>query len=241
MPGPLTIAKPTFFLGKPEEDAQEWIENFENIAIANGWDDNKKLQVIPVYLLETAKRWLDEARPNIIAWTGIYAPVPTTFKYKFLKRFGTDQKKAAWIREFQNLKQGKNSIETYIDEFTRLYQKVDPTGAWTEEMKVRRFVDGLNSRLTPLVHMKNPQDLEEAFDAASRAATGFDLGKKADAEISLAEQVEALQVQIVELTTGIQPVVNCAMPTPNPPTNPFVNYQQPYHQPEQKLLRSEKR
>jgi hypothetical protein len=60
IPESLTIAKPTLFLGKPEEDAQEWIENFENIAIANGWDDNKKLQVIPVYLLQTAKRWLDE-------------------------------------------------------------------------------------------------------------------------------------------------------------------------------------
>jgi hypothetical protein len=56
MPGPSTIAKPTLFLGKPDEDAQEWLENFENIVIANGWDDNKKLQVIPVYLLGTAKR-----------------------------------------------------------------------------------------------------------------------------------------------------------------------------------------
>ena len=116
----------------------------------------------------------------------------TTFKYEFLRKFVTDRKKTTWIREFQNLKQGKGTIENYIDDFTRLYQKVDPTGAWTEEMKVRRFVDGLNSRLTPLVHMKNPQDLEEAFDATSRAATGFDLKKKADAETSLAEQVEAL-------------------------------------------------
>src|ERR1043165_9622889 len=75
-------------------------------------------------------------------------------------------------------------------------------------MKVRRFVDGLNSHLTPLVHMKNPQDLEEAFDAASRAATGFDLRKKADAEASLTEQVEALQIQLAELTTGSRPAVN---------------------------------
>src|ERR1044072_5189968 len=192
MPESSTIAKPTLFLEKPEEDAQEWIENFENIAIANGWDNNKKLQVIPVYLLQTAKRWLDENRVNITAWTGIYAPVPGTFKYEFIKKFVTDRKKTTWIREFQNLKQGRNTIETYIDEFTRLYKKVDPTGAWTEEMKVRRFVDGLNSRLTPLVHMKNPQDLKEAFDATSRAATGFELGKKADAKISLVEQIEVL-------------------------------------------------
>ena len=66
--------------------------------------------------------------------------------------------------------------------------------------------------------MKNPQDLEEAFDAASRAVTGFDLGKKADAEASLAEQVEALQVQIAELTTGARPTVNYTTPVPAPQT-----------------------
>ena len=131
-----TIAKPTLFLGKPEEDAQEWLDNFENIAAANRWDDNRKLQVISVYLLKTAKRWLDENRANITAWTGIYRSVIGTFKYEFLKKFMTDRKKTLWIREFQNLKQGKGNIDTYIDEFTRLYKKVDPTGAWTEEMKV---------------------------------------------------------------------------------------------------------
>ena len=56
--------------------------------------------------------------------------------------------------------------------------------------------------------MKNPQDLKEAFDVASRATTGFVLGKKAENEISLAEQVKALQVQIVELTMGSRPTVN---------------------------------
>src|ERR1044072_4131105 len=179
MPGPSIIAKPTLFLGKPEEDAQEWLEKFENIATANGWGDKKKLQVIPVYLLGTAKRWLDEVRPAIVAWTGLYGPVATTFKYEFLRKFVTDRKKTSWIREFQNLNQRKNTIETYINEFTRLYKKVDPTGAWTEEMKVRRFVDGLNSRLTPLVHMKNSQHLEKAFDAAARVTIGFELEKKA--------------------------------------------------------------
>src|SRR5678815_2595736 len=93
MPGPSTIAKPTLFLGKPKEDVQEWIENFENIAIANGWDNNKKLQVIPVYLLQTVKRWLDENRANITTWTGIYAPVPGMFKYEFIRKFVTDRKK----------------------------------------------------------------------------------------------------------------------------------------------------
>jgi hypothetical protein len=40
--------------------------------------------------------------------------------------------------------------------------------------------------------MRNPQDLEEACDAASRVATGYELRKKANAETSLAKQIEAL-------------------------------------------------
>ena len=95
MPGQSTIAKPTLFLGKPEEDAQEWIENFENIAIANNWDNNRKLQVVPVYLLGTAKRWLDENRANIMVWTGIYGPVAGTFKYEFFWKFIIDRKKTS--------------------------------------------------------------------------------------------------------------------------------------------------
>src|ERR1044072_2710988 len=160
----------------------------------------------------------------MIAWTGIYGLVFSTFKYKFVKKFVTDQKKTAWIREFQSLKQEKNNIDTYIDEFTCLYKKVDPTGAWTEDMKVRRFIDRLNSRLTPLVHMKNPQDLEEAFDAVSRVATGFKLGKKADSEVSLAEQIKALQVRIAKLTMGSQPTVNYTTNYHQPPVAAATTY-----------------
>jgi hypothetical protein len=72
---------------------------------------------------------LDEVRPTITNWTEIYELVATIFKYEFLRKFVTDRKKTSWIRKFQNLKQGKGNIDTYIDEFTRLYKKVDPTGA----------------------------------------------------------------------------------------------------------------
>jgi hypothetical protein len=75
--------------------------------------------------------------------------------------------------------------------------------------------------------MRNPQDLEEAFEAASRAITGYDLGKKADTEASLAEQVEALQIQFAKLTTGSRPSINCATPVSAPATNPFATYQLP--------------
>ena len=37
------LAKPTFFFGKPEEDAEEWLQMFNDIAAANQWNDARKL------------------------------------------------------------------------------------------------------------------------------------------------------------------------------------------------------
>ena len=45
-----------------------------------------------------------------------------------------------------------------------------------------------------MVYMQNPQDLEKAYDYAARAVTGFDLGKQAERKVSMAEQIEALQI-----------------------------------------------
>ena len=114
-------------MGKPDEDAQKWLEHFENISNANGWDDQKKLRVIPVYLYGSAKRWYDIEKNNIIAWTGQFGFVAITFKFEFLAKFVTERKKTTWIREFNQLKQGRKTIKKYIDEFTHLLQKVDPT------------------------------------------------------------------------------------------------------------------
>ena len=37
------LAKPTFFFGKPEEDAEEWLQMFIDIVAANQWNDARKL------------------------------------------------------------------------------------------------------------------------------------------------------------------------------------------------------
>src|ERR1043165_9987587 len=118
LPAPATIAKPTLFTGKPKEDAQEWLDHFENIAAANEWDDQKKLRVIPVYLYGSAKRWYDVEKNNIVAWTGLHRPVATTFTYEFIAKFVSERKKTNWVRDFDQLKQGRKTIEEYTDKFT---------------------------------------------------------------------------------------------------------------------------
>src|ERR1044071_247853 len=154
-----------------------------------------------------------------------------------MDKFVMDRKKTRWVREFNQLKQGKDTIEEYVDDFMRLLQKVDPTDAWTDEIKVRKFVDGLNHRIAPLIYMAGPNDLPEAIDYATRAYTRQKVYDKKNKEVGMAKQIEQLQAQIAELT--LNSVNNMAHPSPPvqqpaqnyyapPPSNPWVqNVSQP--------------
>src|ERR1043165_193210 len=161
----------------------------------------------------------------------------TDFTRVFTEKFVTDRKKTKWVREFNQLKQGKDTIEEYVDDFMRLLQKVDPIDAWTDKMKVRKFVDGLNHRIAPLIYMAGPNDLPEAIDYATRAYTGQEVYDKKNKEVGMAEQIEQLQALIAELTlNSVNNVANLPLPVQppvqsyynSPPVNPWVqNVSQP--------------
>src|ERR1044072_1799025 len=159
------------------------------------------------------------------------------FHSSFHRQVRHGSEKTKWVREFNQLKQGKDTIEEYVDDFIRLLQKVDPTDAWTDDMKVRKFVDGLNHRIAPLIYMAGPNDLPEAIDYAKRAYTGQEMYEKKNKEIGMAEQIEQLQAQIAELTlNSVNNMVNPLLPVQQPvqnyynqsPMNPWVqNVSQP--------------
>ena len=58
------------------------------------------------------------------------------FHSSFHRQVHHGSEKTKWVREFNQLKQGKDTIEEYVDDFMRLLQKVDLINAWTNEMKV---------------------------------------------------------------------------------------------------------
>ena len=161
----------------------------------------------------------------------------TDFTRVFTKKFVTNRKKTKWVRKFNQLKQGKDTIEEYVDDFMKLLQKVDLIDAWTDKMKVWKFVNGLNHQIAPLIYMAGPNDLLEAIDFATWAYTGQEIYNKKNKEIRMTEQIEQLQAQIVELT--LNSVNNVANPSPSaqppmqsyytpPSVNPWVqNVSQP--------------
>ena len=51
---PSTEIHPTPFTGTAADNILDWLENFDRIAVHNVWNDQKQLQLIPVYLKNTA-------------------------------------------------------------------------------------------------------------------------------------------------------------------------------------------
>ena len=51
---PLNEIHPAPFAGTAAENVLNWLESFNWIAIHNVWNNQKQLQVIPVYLKDTA-------------------------------------------------------------------------------------------------------------------------------------------------------------------------------------------
>ena len=50
----LTEIHPTPFAGTAPDNILDWLKNFDSIAAHNVWNAQKQLQVIPVYLKDTA-------------------------------------------------------------------------------------------------------------------------------------------------------------------------------------------
>ena len=66
---PLTDIHPVPFSGTAAENILDWLKNFNRIATHNVWNDQKQLQVIPVYLKEAALNFCrslpDETKADI--------------------------------------------------------------------------------------------------------------------------------------------------------------------------------
>ncbi|CAG8672502.1 6324_t:CDS:1, partial [Cetraspora pellucida] len=85
---------------------------------------------------------------------------------EFLEQFKTIKKKAMWQQEFFNLKQGTNTVDTYIAQFKKLQRKVDSDGHFPADFIVQLFIEGLRSEYAIPVQAATPEDLATAITQA---------------------------------------------------------------------------
>ncbi|GET63051.1 ribonuclease H-like domain-containing protein [Rhizophagus irregularis DAOM 181602=DAOM 197198] len=198
---------PTFNGGN--QDPITWLNEFNATATANGWNDARKLQVVPAYLKGPAAVWYQAAvLAPIKAWAA--AANVNNFEHAFLTR-----------------------VDEYASSIQELYQRVnDAAFAYPDNLQARKFVSGLQPELYMAVKPFGDQTLADAIGRAKGCELTLRSGKtkllnytgQTTSEITeLTKLVAALTEQITEIgkkVTGNRPPPRSDSRNPNVPSGP---------------------
>ena len=147
---PSTEIHPTPFTGTVANNILDWLENFDRIAAHNVWNDQKQLQVIPVYLKDTALnfyRSLPEQTKTDI----------NLLKAALRDRYHTQDRLYDMRVKLHELRQG-SSLETYINDLDTL----TPYLELSEQQKIHYFVFRLKPKLKQALLILQPQTYNSA-------------------------------------------------------------------------------
>jgi hypothetical protein len=116
MTEPRVIITPGRFRGGIEENVMDYIAQFERVARANGWNDAKKLVVIPCYLDGAALKWhenTDKAEGEALTWEVLKTKMKGEFEgvawdeqleFKLRMRMqGEDEPVESYVQDVMNL------------------------------------------------------------------------------------------------------------------------------------------
>ena len=131
---PSTETSPTPFTGTAA-DILDWLENFDRIAAQNVWNDQKQLQLIPVYLKDTAWNFYpslpDQTKTDI-----------NLLKAALQDRYHTQDQLYDVHVKLHELRQG-SSLETYVNDLDNLARHLE----LPEKQKIHYFIFGLKPKL----------------------------------------------------------------------------------------------
>ncbi|CAG8732477.1 20124_t:CDS:2, partial [Rhizophagus irregularis] len=210
------VQVPTFNGGN--QDPITWLNEFNATATANGWNDARKLQVVPAYLKGPAAVWYQAAvLAPINAWAA--AANANNFQHAFLTQFRTAAMVKMWATELDQRQQQPNeSVDEYASSIQELYQRVnDAAFAYPDNLQARKFVSGLIPELYIAVKPFGDQTLADAIGRAKGCELTLRSGKmkllnyagQTTSEITeLTKLVAALTEQVTEIgkkVTGNRP------------------------------------
>ena len=139
---------------KPSIEIQPTPESFDRIAAHNVWNDQKQLQVIPVYLKDTALNFSrslpDQTKTDI-----------NLSKAALRDRYPTQDRLYDMCVKLHELRQGF-SLETYINELDNLARYLE----LSEQQKIHYFIFGLKPKLKQALLIQQPQTYDDAVTFA---------------------------------------------------------------------------
>jgi hypothetical protein len=171
-PREITAVKIEPFHGRDDEDPIEWLDSFNRAAIANNSNTEvRKKQIVGGYLKDAAAIWFASISGTIGDHWNTGTNTNNNFEDLFDRQFASDAKKNIWYQRLMNLRQTSDeSVDSYAAKFVKLANRVNLTD---DIQKKRMFLFGLNPALTPMVHMQNPMNVNDAITHARNAEIGL--------------------------------------------------------------------
>ncbi|CAN7995989.1 unnamed protein product [Ixodes pacificus] len=129
---------PPSFHGFPQEDADDWLEQFERVAAFNKWSAEQKLNHVFFALEDSARTWFENQESLLIAWDA--------FTACFLQAFSTVlRKEQAKLLLQTRLQHPSETMVVFVDGMKRLFRRADPDMA--EDKKFRILMRGVKKQL----------------------------------------------------------------------------------------------
>ena len=152
----------TKFYGKPEESVEAWVSDVFKIADMFRWKTNIIARLMFLHLKGTAKDWLMALPQSVI-------DDPFILSAKLINDFGPVSE-AGRMDAMANVRQRPG--EPVIEYSSRLLSLT--TRYSLEERHVLSFfLNGLDSKIRPLVQLHNPRTIEEARERARLVEGNF--------------------------------------------------------------------
>ena len=185
---PSTEIHPTLFTGTAADNILDWLENLDRIAAHNVWNDQKQLQVILVYLKDTALnfyRSLPEQTKTDI----------NLLKAALRDRYHTQDRLYNMCVKLHDLWQGP-SLETYINDLDTLARHLE----LPEQQKIHYFIFGLKPKLKQALLIRQPQTYDDAVTFAKRKHHFADT----DSDTQLMDLLQEIRKEVILKHTGIK-------------------------------------
>ena len=153
---PSTEIHNTPFTGTTDDNILDWLENFDCIAAHNVWNDQKQLQVIPVYLKDISFNCYhslpDQTKTDI-----------NLLKAVLRDCYHTQDRIYDMRVKLHELRQG-SWLERYINNLDNLARYLE----LPEQQKIHYFIFGLKPKLKQSLLIQQPQTYDDAVTFTRR-------------------------------------------------------------------------
>ena len=89
-----------------------------------------------------------------------------SFYHLFRERFCITQQKATWQKQLFAIQQGADTVNTYVNKFKQLKERVDPEDNFPATFLTQLFIQGLRPEYSINIQASEPANLAAAITAA---------------------------------------------------------------------------